>query len=301
MLYEIEHQGEIVKKEYITLNKEQKLIEIPVEEKHRGNFSFHYVFIKNNRTYSQSGVITVPYTNKELDIEFETFRNKLLPGQNEEWKIKIKDKKGDKVAAEMMATLYDASLDAFKPNNWYFNIYNNYYSNLYWDVNSAFGVVNAQMYGQDWNRYPSGAYKYYDQLNWFGYSNGYYGYYDDMDGDYNYRGARTYAKSSPVATGSAMPDEEENLWKEMNLAGKIKISRRNLPKVTEWIVAWLEAIRFLMLQLQQLNPETENLQVWFQEVVNKLVVEIYPMLLLEVILRRRHFSILNWKPIKMEM
>lgn len=230
VLYEIEHQGEIVKKEYITLNKEQKLIEIPVEEKHRGNFSFHYVFIKNNRTYSQSGVITVPYTNKELDIEFETFRNKLLPGQNEEWKIKIKDKKGDKVAAEMMATLYDASLDAFKPNNWYFNIYNNYYSNLYWDVNSAFGVVNAQMYGQDWNRYPSGAYKYYDQLNWFGYSNGYYGYYDDMDGDYNYRGARTYAKSSPVATGSAMPDEEEKSLERDESGGKDKNFKKESTK-----------------------------------------------------------------------
>ena len=64
ILYEIEHKGEIVKKEYITLNREQKLIEIPVEEKHRGNFSFHCVFIKNNRSYSHDGVITVTYTNK---------------------------------------------------------------------------------------------------------------------------------------------------------------------------------------------------------------------------------------------
>ena len=42
VLYEIEHKGEIVKKEFITLNKEQKLIEIPIEEKHRGNlFNFN--------------------------------------------------------------------------------------------------------------------------------------------------------------------------------------------------------------------------------------------------------------------
>ncbi|HLC83803.1 MAG TPA: alpha-2-macroglobulin family protein, partial [Bacteroidia bacterium] len=220
VLFEIEHKGEIIKKEFITLNKEQKLIEIPIEEKHRGNFSFHYVFVKNNRVYSQNGVFTVPFTNKELDIEFETFRNKLLPGQNEEWKIKIKDRKGDKVAAEMMAALYDASLDAFKPNNWYFNIYNNYYSNLYWETNSGFGIVNAQLYSVDWNKYPYGAYKYYDQLNWFGYSNGYYRdyYYDDMDGnENNYRGSKTRlaAKSAmPAVSGAVMADEEKSLERE---------------------------------------------------------------------------------------
>ena len=221
VLYEIEHKGEIIKKEYVTLNKEQKLIEIPVEEKHRGNFSFHCVFIKNNRSYSHDGVITVPYTNKELDIEFETFRNKLLPGQQEEWKIKIKDKKGDKLAAEMMATLYDASLDAFRPNNWYFNIYNNYYSNLYWDLNSGFGTVNAQLFGIDWNKYPVGAYRYYDHLNWFGYSNGYYGYYDDLDGNGDYRNNRMMYKSAQAPSAGLMAVEEKAM-DETESTGKNK-------------------------------------------------------------------------------
>ncbi len=219
ILYEIEHKGEIVKKEYITLNREQKLIEIPVEEKHRGNFSFHCVFIKNNRSYSHDGVITVPYTNKELDIEFETFRNKLLPGQQEEWKIKIKDKKGDKLAAEMMATLYDASLDAFRPNNWYFNIYNNYYSNLYWDLNSGFGTANAQLFGIDWNKYPVGAYRYYDHLNWFGYTNG-YGY--DNDGNGDYRGNRMMFKSAQAPSAGIMAADEMPVLEEKETSGKNK-------------------------------------------------------------------------------
>lgn len=228
VLYEIEHKGEIIKREFISLNKEQKLIEIPVEEKHRGNFSFHYIFIKNNRVYSQNGVITVPYTNKALDIEFETFRNKLLPGQQEEWKVKIKDKKGDKMAAEMVATLYDASLDAFKPNDWYFNIYNNYYSNLYWETSNGFGIVNAQMYGIDWNKYPVGAYRYYDHLNWFGYSNGYYDYYNSDDGDGNYRGSRSYYKSAPAMSGAVMMDEEKSLEREDS--GKNKDGKKETTK-----------------------------------------------------------------------
>ncbi len=230
VLYEIEHKGEIVKKEFITLNKEQKLIEVPVEEKHRGNFSFHYVFVKDNRTYSQNGVFSVPYSNKELDLEFETFRNKLLPGQNEEWKIKIKDKKGDKVAAEMMAALYDASLDAFKPNNWHFSIYNSYYSNLYWDLNNGFGTVNAQMYSIDWNYYPYGTARYYDHLNWFGYSNGYYGYYNDSDGDGyngNYRGSRALSKSAIAPSAGAVADEEKSAEREDNSKDKNSLKKES--------------------------------------------------------------------------
>ncbi len=218
VLYEIEHKGQIVQKEFITINKEQKIIEIPIEEKHRGNLSYHLLFIKNNRSYSQNGTVTVPYTNKELEIEFETFRNKLQPGQKEEWKVKIKDKKGDKLAAEMMTALYDASLDAFKPNDWYFSLYNNYYSNLYWDVNKAYGNVNAQLFQIDWNKYPTGAYQYYDRLNWFGYNTYYYGYYyDDYDG--NYESVTTASKSrgvraiAPVAIEEKAIDETETTTK----------------------------------------------------------------------------------------
>ena len=245
VLYEIEHKGDIVKKEFITLNKEQKLIEIPVQESDRGNFSYHLVFVKNNRTYMQTGVVTVPYTNKELDLEFETFRNKLIPGQQEEWKVKIKparlddpshsggDKNGDKFAAEMMATLYDASLDAFKPNNWYFNIYNSYYSNLYWDLNSGFGTVNAQLYEVGWNKYPATVYRYYDHLNWFGYSNGYYGYYgaeDDLDGEMNYRGGVGGAAKSRMAfAANAAPAEEKSMEQDESKDKSGKKESANSP------------------------------------------------------------------------
>ncbi|MBL7882528.1 MAG: hypothetical protein JNL69_00550, partial [Bacteroidia bacterium] len=227
VLFEIEHKGQIVKKEFLTLNKEQKIIEIPIEEKHRGNLSYHLLFIKNNRSYSQNGTVTIPYTNKQLDIEFETFRNKLQPGQKEEWRVKIKDKKGEKLAAEMMATLYDASLDAFKPNDWYFNIYNNYYSNLYWDVNKAFGNINAQLFQVGWNKYPSGAYQYFDRLNWFGYNSYYYGSYYGGDGDYeldglSVRGARAnapVAATGSVAVEEKSVDESESTGKNRNKAG----------------------------------------------------------------------------------
>jgi hypothetical protein len=125
VLYEIEHKNTIVTREWIRLSNEQKRIEIPITEQHRGNFGYHLTFIHGNRSYQHDGTISVPWTNKKLDISFETFRDKLAPGEKEEWRLKIAGPDKDKAAAEMVAGLYDASLDAFSPHGWYFSIWPN--------------------------------------------------------------------------------------------------------------------------------------------------------------------------------
>lgn len=173
-LFELEHQGKVIVSNYQAVS--MKLNDISIEEAYRGNITYRTTFIKNNRLYTTNNVITVPYTNKELDIEFATFRNKLLPGQEEEWKLIIKDKKGDKAVAELMAAMYDASLDAFAANSWYFNVYQTYYSQLNWT--SGLGKqVNSTENNQLSNPYAYVPSRYHDYLNYFGlyfYSN--YGY-----------------------------------------------------------------------------------------------------------------------------
>lgn len=191
VLYEIEHKGKIVKREYLTLSKGQQLISIPIEEQHRGNITVHFSSVRYGRSFISKQQVIVPYSNKELDIRFETFRNKLLPGQQEEWKVIIKGPNGEKVAAEMIAAMYDASLDEFASNNFYLSIFNSYYSNRYW-YSTSFSAKGSQLYYKDWNPYYHTPQRNYDQLNWFGFnvSYGYYGYnyrwgYDGLsDGDY---------------------------------------------------------------------------------------------------------------------
>jgi len=185
-VYEIEHKNKIIKRERINLNNEQKFIEIPVTEEYRGGFTVHFLAVKNNRCYSRSVYIYVPYTNKQIDIEFQTFRNKLMPGEEEEWKLTLKGKNGDKVAAEMLATLYDASLDAFALNNWDFNILKTYYSYDTWDNTTAFGQNNFKTYTPNYE-YLSRYEQYYDQINWYGMpvNNYYWDYYGgSYDGRY---------------------------------------------------------------------------------------------------------------------
>ncbi len=207
-LYELEHKGKIVDSKMI--NASMKPNDISVIEDYRGNVSFHTTFIKNNRFYHQNKIISVPYTNKELDIEFSTFRNKLLPGQEEEWKLTIKDKKGDKQVAELMATMYDASLDAFRSNYWYLSVYQNYYARLNWS--SAIGrQTNSNEYNNLPHDYTSVPSRYYDYLNYFGlyfYSNYGYGRGYAEDGAMPMAAAEMDAKSgdeSPVETKSAAP------------------------------------------------------------------------------------------------
>ncbi len=167
MLYEIEHENKIVHQEWLTLNSEQKIIEIPVKEKHRGNFAVHFVFVKNNMLYNHDEIIHVPYTNKKLDISFATFRDKLYPGQQEEWQINIKGHESKKIAAEMMATLYDASLDQFAENRWNFNIYKHYYSHLKWK-SPVFATLRSTNLSERFYDDYYYSESHYPSLRWFG-------------------------------------------------------------------------------------------------------------------------------------
>lgn len=182
-LKEIELDGKIIGSEFLELNNETKILEIPIKEEYRGNIALHYTFINDNRFYTETSVITVPYTNKELKIQFESFRDKLQPGQEEQWKLKITGSKAEKVAAEMVATLYDASLDAFRQHSWSGSFYHPNNSRLQWTSLNGFEKNNFRNYEGAWNdnNYKSYENPTYDYLNWFGYNLYYYGYYIEFN------------------------------------------------------------------------------------------------------------------------
>lgn len=192
-ILEIEHDNHIVNKYFVDINNMQEFRDIPILESYRGNFSIHFSFISNNSFYSHSQVIIVPRTDKMLDIEFETFRSILQPGESDEWRIKIKGRKGEKVAAEMMATLYDASLDQFKLHNWYFSVFDYYYSSMNWGSN-AFGSGYPVVLAKDCNENIPFPYEYFSTLNWFGFN--YYGnYYYRREGTKNGKSHRSFNKA----------------------------------------------------------------------------------------------------------
>lgn len=166
--------GEPVRK-WASLSAQKKTSSFVLNEQDQaGGLHAEYVFVKNNRLYTFHHVINVGWRNITLDMQYQTFRNKLAPGEKETWQLKIKDAKGQKVAAEMLAAMYDASLDMLTPHSWrapyVFYSNNSFYSQ--WSNNSFMsgnGLAKyIPVYGQRLLK------PYIDErLNWFGwYNNG---------------------------------------------------------------------------------------------------------------------------------
>lgn len=130
---------------FFSINNEVKTFRFSVNEDDRGGFGVQQFFVKHNRFYNINQTINVPWANKQLDIRFTTFRNKLQPGSQEKWEVKITGKNGEKTAAEMMATLYDASLDQFKVHQWQAPaIWPQYHPGIPWNGQQNFTVVQSQ-------------------------------------------------------------------------------------------------------------------------------------------------------------
>ncbi len=147
---------------FINLNGKQSF-SFPITEADRGGFGVYHFFVKNNRFYSMSNEVNVPWTNKELQISYETFRDKTLPGSQEKWKLKISGYKGEKLAAEMLASMYDASLDQFKRHSWNTpNIFDSYNKINNWKDNNCFNQIQSQE--KYWNEDSKSFDKSYDEL-----------------------------------------------------------------------------------------------------------------------------------------
>ncbi len=112
------HYNKKPQKDEVNVGARLHSLEFPITEQDRGGFEVHIAAIHDNRFFQQRIRYDVPWSNKELQISFESFRDKLHPGQKEKWRIKIQGPKADIAAAEVVASLYDASLDVFARNHW---------------------------------------------------------------------------------------------------------------------------------------------------------------------------------------
>lgn len=120
---------------YTTVNNQFNLKET-ITENHKAGVGIYYAFIKHNRFYDGGYRIDFIEPSKKLKISYGTYRNKALPGSKETYSLKVSGENGEKVAAELLTAMYDASLDEFRGHSWeelnlekrYRNIQNNFSS-----------------------------------------------------------------------------------------------------------------------------------------------------------------------------
>ncbi len=151
VLYEFHNKGKLIKSERIKISSEQKEINFPISQEIEGKLELTTNFVFENEVFRNSQSINVKDKNKELKILLETFRSKLKPGAQEEWKIKLISS-DENIEAELLACMYDASLDKIRPNTWGLYLQKRRYPSLYWNSYNNFNM-SSQGRNLNYRRY----------------------------------------------------------------------------------------------------------------------------------------------------
>ncbi len=97
---------------HITVNDDLKSISILVDSAMLGGFTVDVIAVKDGIVKHMTHQFTVPFTHKKLDVEVSTFRDKLQPGENEEWTIVVRSSKSG-VQSGVIMTMYDDALNSY--------------------------------------------------------------------------------------------------------------------------------------------------------------------------------------------
>jgi 5-hydroxyisourate hydrolase-like protein (transthyretin family) len=129
---EVEHRRKLVQSYWTKPGLTQVQVKQEVTEAMRGGFTVRVTMVRENRAYMQSRKVDVPWSNKNLVVKWEHFVSKLEPAQKETWTAIITGPDAKNAVAEMVAGLYDASLDAYLPHGWrqHFGVFRQDSSNL---------------------------------------------------------------------------------------------------------------------------------------------------------------------------
>ncbi len=174
VLYEIYSDQKLMERKRLVLNNSNTTLDIPYKEDFGKKAEVIVSFIKDGEFFTNNFMLTREEADKKLDIITKTFRDHLTPGQKEEWSFIIKNGQGNAVIAEMMAGMYDASLDKIRPNIWNFNpVYYNYSTTPRWRFDNyplrgtlGYNQKRMEVLGFEFNRLNLYGLSQYTFLGW---------------------------------------------------------------------------------------------------------------------------------------
>ena len=118
VLLEVEREGKLLRQEWLTLNaNEQRRLRIESGAVTAvGVLYIHTTQVRDGHLYRHEATVQVAEQPQPLRLSIATFRDRLRPGQQETWRVTIHQANGKPAEAELLATLYDQSLDIFRPH-----------------------------------------------------------------------------------------------------------------------------------------------------------------------------------------
>lgn len=166
------HENKTVLEKEIDISRIFERISIPLTTVMEGNILIYAFLIKQNRKYEEYESVQIINPARRLNVQLQSFRDKVQPGSAETWKLKVTDGNENSAQVELLALMYDSSLDYFAPNQLQMNLFYPRYGFNQW-VNNSFSA------GYAWNRNDYSVkgvdIKPYPAFNWFGYQYGWGG------------------------------------------------------------------------------------------------------------------------------
>ncbi|MFZ6038249.1 MAG: alpha-2-macroglobulin family protein [Bacteroidota bacterium] len=169
VLFELWQEQKLLKREWVTLNNEIRTFTIPYDETYKNGVSVFLTYMKDQKFYTHSAILSTPKKSNDLKIKLDVFRDKLLPGQKEEWRMTVRDASGNPASAEVLASMYDLSLDAiYKSPDWIFNrpVSRSYISLPSYRIDNSLGKIYG-VYTGSIPQFKTPEFVF-DSFNWYG-------------------------------------------------------------------------------------------------------------------------------------
>jgi len=157
VLYELYANGKNIARNRLVMTDENRVFSFPFTESHGDGVVAVMTFVKEGKLHTTNFRIMKKSPDRTLTVKKETFRDKLIPGNRESWKLQVLGNDSLPVSAEVLAAMYDASLDKISTFGWYFNLgYSPMLQSPYFSSWAGFGDNHQSKYEQpNYERVPA--------------------------------------------------------------------------------------------------------------------------------------------------
>ncbi|MDR0333108.1 MAG: hypothetical protein LBI15_06545 [Dysgonamonadaceae bacterium] len=171
VLYELWRGDTLLEREWITLNNENRLFSFSQKPEYKNGVTLMLRYIKDEQFYSHSVNLVQEREVRGLNVRLDVFRDKIRPGTEEEWRISVRDKDGNPALAEVLASMYDMSLDnIFRYDAWHFSLPSFGYQTSQRGLQRD-NSFNSQWIRGNFNNPSRGARSFeFDRFYWFNFS-----------------------------------------------------------------------------------------------------------------------------------
>jgi len=121
MLYQVVRGRKVLESRWMNVSDALQTLTIPYKESYEDGVYVKITVVKNEQMFTEQVLLKRTIQEKKLTPKLAVFRNKLRPGETAEWTLSIPEVKEKQQPAEVLASMYDASLDAIQPHHFYFN------------------------------------------------------------------------------------------------------------------------------------------------------------------------------------